>query len=101
MPAAYVLAQVELFDPDEFAPYKKDAPASVARFGGEMLVRNGRYQRLEGNEPKPRIVVLKFPSYERALEWYNSEEYTRLKEIRLRGARGDLVLVEGVDGPVV
>lgn len=97
MPPAYILAQVELTDPDAFSEYKAQAPASVAKYGGEYLVRAGRYQQLEGAEPLPRIVVMKFPSYEQALNWYNSQEYSRLKPIRHKAARGNLLLVEGVD----
>lgn len=97
MPSAYIISQVELFDEEAFAEYKAAAPASVERYGGEYLVRGGRFQRLEGREPNSRIVVMKFSSYERALEWYDSEEYTRLKGIRSKAARGDIWLVEGLD----
>ncbi|MCO5064610.1 MAG: DUF1330 domain-containing protein [Rhizobiaceae bacterium] len=97
MPSAYIISQVELFDEEAFAEYKAAAPASVEKFGGEYLVRGGRYQSLEGREPHSRIVVMKFESYEKALAWYNSEEYTRLKAIRSKAARGDILLVEGLD----
>lgn len=97
MPSAYIISQVELFDEEAFAAYKAAAPASVEKFGGEYLVRGGRFQSLEGREPHSRIVVMRFSSYERALEWYNSEEYSRLKPIRGKAAKGDILLVEGLD----
>ena len=43
-------------------------------FDGEVLFRNCEYQIFDGETNFTRIIVLKFPSYERALEWYNSEE---------------------------
>jgi uncharacterized protein (DUF1330 family) len=46
-------------------------------------------------KPK-RIVVTEFPSIEQARRWYDSEEYRALKALRLRTARGSVVLVEGV-----
>ena len=46
-------------------------------------------------QPK-RIVVTEFPNIEQARRWYDSEEYRALKALRLRTARGSVVLVEGV-----
>ena len=60
----------------------------VKKFGGEFLVRNGEYQIFDGETKFPRIILLKFPSYERALEWYNSEEYKPIKQISLNGSYG-------------
>ena len=39
---------------------------------------------------------MRFPSFDQALAWYHSEEYQRLKELRLSGASGDLLLIEGL-----
>jgi uncharacterized protein (DUF1330 family) len=41
-------------------------------------------------------VVLQFDSVEKAKEWYNSPEYTPLKEMRMKASTGDLYFVEGV-----
>lgn len=41
------------------------------------------------------MVVLEFPSYERALEWYRSAEYAPLIKLRQKASRGRLLLVEG------
>lgn len=53
-------------------------------------------QTLEGDWKPKRIVVTEFPSIEQARRWYDSEEYRALKALRLRTARGSVVLVEGV-----
>jgi len=53
-------------------------------------------QTLEGDWKPKRIVVTEFPSIEQARGWYDSEEYRPLKALRLRTARGSIVLVEGV-----
>jgi uncharacterized protein (DUF1330 family) len=37
---------------------------------------------------------MKFPSYERALEWYHSKEYKELKDLRIGSAPADIVLIE-------
>jgi uncharacterized protein (DUF1330 family) len=50
---------------------------------------------LEGEGPLPRIVLLKFPSKEKALAWYRSEDYAKAIRIRLKAAASRVFLVEG------
>ena len=51
---------------------------------------------LEGTWTYPRTVVIKFPSYEKALEWYNSDEYKPIKQIRLENSIGNGIIIKGV-----
>jgi uncharacterized protein (DUF1330 family) len=95
--AAYVIANVkEITDPVAFGEYRKLAETSIAKFGGKYVVRGGTSQVVEGNWNPNRLVVLEFPTVERAREWYNSQEYVRARELRFRAARTDVVFVEGV-----
>jgi len=41
-------------------------------------------------------VIIRFPSYERALEWYNSDEYKPVKDIRLQNSEGSNIIVKGI-----
>ena len=41
-------------------------------------------------------VIIKFPSYEKALEWYNSDEYNKIKNLRLNNTEGNLIIIKGV-----
>ena len=50
---------------------------------------------IEGVWQHPRTVVMKFPSYEKALEWYNSEEYQPIKQIRLDNAETNGIIIKG------
>ena len=43
-----------------------------------------------------RTVVIKFPSYEKALEWYSSKEYQPIKQIRLDNAQSNGIIIQGV-----
>ena len=67
----------------------------VKKFGGEYLVRAGEYTEIEGKWKYSRNVVIKFPSYEKALEWYNSEEYKPVKKIRLDNSVSDAIIIKG------
>jgi uncharacterized protein (DUF1330 family) len=40
--------------------------------------------------------MLEFPSMEQAKRWYDCEEYQEMKTARLKAARTNIVLVEGV-----
>ena len=83
MPAGYVIAQLRVTNPENYKEYIEKVNPIVKKFDGEFLVRNCEYQIFDGETKFPRIIVLKFPSYERALAWYNSEEYKPIKKIRL------------------
>lgn len=97
MPAAYMIAQIDVNDPDQYEEYKKLVPATIAKYDGEYLVRGGKFEALEGEAPAGRMVVLKFPSFERAKEWYNSDEYVPVRAIRWAASEGKSVLVEGFE----
>lgn len=96
MPAAYVVSHVDASDTPEFREYKDRVTSVVRQYGGEYLVRGGRYERLEGREPATRHVIMRFPSYEQALAWYHSKEYKALKDLRLGSAPADIVVIEGM-----
>jgi uncharacterized protein (DUF1330 family) len=96
MPYAYVISQVSVTDPAALEEYRAGVLPVMQKFGGEFLVRGGRFERLEGAEAMPRQVLMRFPSYQHAVDWYHSPEYARLKEIRIKGAHGNIYLVEGV-----
>jgi len=93
---AYFIVDNEVTDPAGFEEYRKQVPATVARYGGKFLVRGGQVQTLEGDWKPKRMVVTEFPNIEQAPRWYDSEEYRALKALRLRTTRGSVVLVEGV-----
>ena len=73
--AAYVIVEIEVTDPVGYEEYKKQAAATVHKYGGKYIVRGGRTEVLEGDWEPKRIVILQFDSMERAKEWLNCEEY--------------------------
>ena len=94
--AAYIVADVEVQDPKKFEEYRARVPASLAPYGGRFIVRGGKVETLEGTWSPSRIVVLEFPSVERAKAWWDSEEYAEPKRIRRAASRGQFIVVEGV-----
>jgi uncharacterized protein (DUF1330 family) len=94
--AAYVIANVHVKDPTPYADYRALVPGTLEKYGGRFLARGGAVERLEGECPIGRVVVIEFDSTEQARRWYHSEEYRAAKAIRTSASVGDLILVEGV-----
>ncbi len=92
---AYVIVNVDTKHPQEYERYKEMAQQTVAQYGGRYLVRGGQMKVLEGSWTPTRIVVLEFPSYEKAQQWWHSEEYAPAKALRQRLSSTDLLVVEG------
>jgi uncharacterized protein (DUF1330 family) len=101
MPAAYLIVEMHITDPEGYKAYMAEAPAAVKAHGGEYLVRGGRHEALEGDWQPHRIAMLRFPSYAQARAFYDSEHYTQVRERRAgKTEYFNMVLVEGVDAPV-
>lgn len=94
--AAYIIVDLTVTDLPAMEEYRKQVPATVAKYGGRFLVRGGAHQTVEGDWKPNRVVVLEFPSMEQAKRWYDSEEYRAPKAMRLRAGRANLIMVEGV-----
>ena len=95
---AYVFANIEVTDPVLYEEYRKRVPATIAQYGGRYIARGGAAEGLEGSYAPKRVVILEFPSLERAKAWWDSPEYRPHCAIRQPAARGDLLLVEGLAG---
>ena len=93
--AAYLIAEIEITNPEGYAAYTKVVPATVEKYGGKFLIRGGKFEKLEGDWHPTRVVLLEFPSLEQAKRWYNSEEYREPKALRFKTAKTNLILVEG------
>jgi len=95
---AYIIARVDVTDWDRYREYTKATPAAIAHFGGRFIVRGGEMLTLEGPEEMRRLVVIEFPSLERAKEFYYSEEYSQVKKLREGVATGQFIVIDGYPG---
>jgi uncharacterized protein (DUF1330 family) len=99
VPKAYVISEVEVVNEDLAAKYREIAASSITEFGGRYLVRGAEADVVEGRSTMRRIVIVEFPSMERARAWYASASYA--PALRLRHAALDrrLAFADGVDDP--
>ena len=93
----YIIADVEIHDPEAYADYRAAVPATLEGYGGRFIVRGGETEMLEGDRQPRRIVVLEFDSPEQARAWYESEGYREPMALRQRTSTASLILVSGVE----
>jgi uncharacterized protein (DUF1330 family) len=93
--AAYLIVDVEVTDANAYDAYRREVPATIAKYGGRFLVRGGAFEVLEGGWQPKRMVVLEFPTMEALKRWYHSEEYRPLIARRRKASRGNVIAVEG------
>ena len=96
MPSAYVLANVNVTDPQAYEEYKRLSTIAMKAHGAEVCVRGGKTEVLEGDWSPNRAVLLKFPSMEQAKKFYDSTEYQAAKKARQDIAVMRMDLIEGV-----
>ena len=95
--AVYMILAVEVTDAEMFAEYAKQAPATVAQYGGHYLVRGGDVTPLTGDWNPERVVVIEFPSMKRFNDWQTSPEYSAILPLREQSTKGKGIVVEGYD----
>ena len=96
MPSAYILANVDVTDPQQYEQYKKLSTVAMQAHGAEVCVRGGQVQPLEGDWKPTRVVILKFASFEKAKAFYDTPEYLKAREARAGAAIMNMIAVEGL-----
>jgi uncharacterized protein (DUF1330 family) len=94
---AYVIADVDVSDQEQYKQYMALSPGAIAAAGGRFVVRGGRSETLEGDWQPSRLVVLEFADTETARRFYDSEQYRQARDVRAGATRHfNMVVVEGV-----
>ena len=91
----YIIAQIDITQPEKYADYAKLASAIHPKFGARFLARGGRTVTLEGAPARSRVVIVEYPSFERAQSFFSSTEYQQAKKLREGAANAQFILVEG------
>ena len=91
----YAIFNIQVTNPEDYKVYLKHVTTIAEKFGDKYIVRGGETTVIEGTWAHPRTVVIQFPSYEKALEWYHSEEYKPIRQIRLDNAVTNAIIIQG------
>jgi len=94
--AAYLIAEIDVTDPEKFAVYREQIPTTLEPFGGHYLARGGAVTPLEGGWNPGRIVVIEFPDMASLQGWYESDAYGPVLAIRQAASNGRVIAVEGI-----
>ncbi|MGB6323290.1 MAG: DUF1330 domain-containing protein [Xanthobacteraceae bacterium] len=96
---AYWVARSKINDPAEYKKYTDRVPAIIAKFGGKVLARGGRFQVMEGPHKFQRFVVIEFPTFEQGVACFTSKEYDEAAAFRRRNGAGEVetIMVDGGD----
>jgi uncharacterized protein (DUF1330 family) len=93
--AAYLIVDIHVKNPDGYDEYRRQVPATLAKYGGRFVVRGGTTETLEGDWMPKRVVVVEFPTMDALKRWYASPEYKPLIALRQQHSSGDVIAVEG------
>jgi len=93
---AYVIARVDIKDKQQYQRYLAVAPSAIMKYGGHVIARSETPCTLEGPEECRKIILIEFPSVEKAKEFYDSPEYRHARELRKGISVGEMVIVDGL-----
>ena len=101
--AAHVIAGNDVTDPESMQRSVEADGPTLAPFEGklpvptvELLATGGEIVHLEGAFKPTRVVVIEFPSMERAQARYRSDTYQAIVDLRLKGSAGSVLIADGV-----
>lgn len=94
---AYLIVQLMIHDREGYLAYATaDHGPILDRFGGRVAAADDHAERLEGEWPYERTVVLEFPSVQLAREWYDSPDYQRLAARRQAATTSHVAILAGL-----
>lgn len=96
MNKGYWLVRADITNKEKFSEYVQRIPSIIKQYGGRYLVRAGNSECVEGST-RSRNTIIEFPSYQAAVDCWNSPEYQSAKSLRSGAADLDIVLIEGCE----
>lgn len=94
--ACYVIADMNITNPEQFAELIEVTPATVQQYGGKYLIRGGSFAVAQGDWTPSRLVAIEFAGMDQARAWFDSPQFERPKQIQARSSNSNFVFVEGV-----
>ena len=79
---------------DAMASYPERVRAIVESFGGSYRLRHNAARVLEGTWTPEFVTLIEFPSMDRLLAFYESDQYRPWRDARAEAGAGNIVVVE-------
>jgi uncharacterized protein (DUF1330 family) len=93
--SAYFVVYLNVTDLERFTEYFQVVMPVIERRGGR-LVTQGRPEAIEGTLLFKQAVLFEWPSRKELIEYWYSEEYTKIKKLREGAAELQAVVIEGI-----
>jgi uncharacterized protein (DUF1330 family) len=94
-PPVYSVTEIDIADQAAYATYVPKTQAAIKAAGGKILAAGG-ITTIEGEPPKPRVVIQQWDSLEKLQAYRNSAAFKDLLPIREKVAKFRSFVVEGV-----
>jgi uncharacterized protein (DUF1330 family) len=92
--AAYLIAMCRgVSDRGRLEQYWAHSRPTFEGFDAKLLAVYTRIKPLEARDPVEGVVMVEFPSMEKAARWYESPAYQEVRKYRIGAAEFEIVLV--------
>ena len=95
MACGYYIVELDIRKPEMMGRYRELVGPTLDKFGGEILAASNEITTLQGAAPLPRVVVIRFPTYQGAVDWFRSDDYAEALAIREAACVSRAYVVEG------
>lgn len=92
---AYLILDLTINDFTKFSEYIEKIPAFIKKHSGRYVVQGVQAEVMEGDWKPERMVVIEFPSKEKAKGFLKDPEAQNLFALRHSTTTSKLILVEG------
>jgi len=92
---AYIIGHITIKNPQKWADYRAQVPATLAPWGAELMLRGTLASVLAGEHDHTDTVVIRFPDMDAVKGWHASPSYQALIPLRQQAAEMTLLSFEG------
>jgi uncharacterized protein (DUF1330 family) len=91
----YLVLDLSIKILEGFLEYAEKIPAFIEKHGGRYIVQGVVPEKMEGEWKPDRLVILEFPSTEKAKEFLNDPDAQGLFSLRHKTTNSQLILAQG------
>lgn len=92
---AYIVAEMDVTDPERFKEYQAKAGPTVQQYGGTFTMLGVDGEALEGDWAPKSLGLIEFADAAAARRWYSSPEYVEARKLRQGAVRLRFALIQG------
>ena len=91
---SFLLAEIDVTDPEMYREYVRKASPIVRDHGGEYILRSDSIAPLTGDWTPRRLVLIRFDSRADMQACFSSQEYRQIKHLREQSTTSRSVVIE-------